>query len=56
MFNTKFNFTTFLKNKEHVLDFRGQLTDIENNLTVSVGHEAYATGVPSYVNISDPFT
>jgi len=21
-----------------------------------MGHEAYATGVPSYVNISDPFT
>lgn len=25
-------------------------------LTVSVEHKAYATGVPSWVNTSDPFT
>lgn len=27
-----------------------------NRLTVSMGHEANATGVPPYVNTSDPFT
>lgn len=48
---------SFLKNTENYRSGKVGPGDILwNTLTVSIGYEANATGVPPYVNTSDPFT